>query len=75
MAKIIGTMTTGSVIDIDTPQYQIDTTTTASVTYIRWENNDVDRILIQRIDESGAIAKIQFTKAIWANRVTATYTP
>jgi hypothetical protein len=73
MAQVLGTMSTGAVITTDTPIYQADDTTTANMTYIRWENVSVPQ-LIQRVNEtSGTI--IQFTTALWANRATATYTP
>ena len=73
MAKVLGPMTTGAVVDTDTPIYQSDDTTTANMTYIRWENTTAKQ-LIERINETtGTI--VQFTWDNWTSRVTATYTP
>jgi len=73
MSEVIGTRTDGSTITTDTPAYEIDSTTTANVTYIRYENTTSSQ-LIQRVDESGATTKIQWTHAAWTGRVAATYT-
>lgn len=75
MARILGPMTTGASIDTDTPIYQSDDTTTANMTYIRWENPAAGvKQLIERVNETtGTI--VQFAWDTWANRVGATYTP
>ena len=76
MAQVLGAMSTGATITTDTPQYEVDDTTTANMTYIRWENpSATTKQLIERVDESGATTKIQFAWDLWSNRVTATYTP
>jgi len=76
MAQVLGPLTTGGTITTDTPSYEVDETTTANVTYIRWENPAATvKQLIQRVDESGATTKIQFATDLWSARATATYTP
>lgn len=74
MAQVLGNMTTGAAITTDTPSYEVDETTTANVTYIRWENTTASQ-LVERVDESGATTKIQFSWTPWTNRVAATYLP
>lgn len=74
---IKGTMNSGAVITTDTPVAEWDDSTTASVTYIRYEivDNDTKQYL-ERIDERTTTSrKLERTKATWNNRVTASYVP
>ena len=67
------TQVTQIIFGVTTPA-EVDSTTTANLTYIRYNiRNEDGKEWIYLIDESGAT--IQFKRAYdeWTNRVTATY--
>jgi len=68
--RILGTRTNGSSINTDSPAYEIDTTTTANTTYLRYEDTTAIQLL-RRITES-TTTKDEVTFDTWVNRASAT---
>ena len=68
MDRVIGTKTTGAVIMDDSTPYEVDTTTTAGTTYMRYENT-----ALAQYNKRWNGTKNESTIALWSNRASATY--
>jgi len=57
---------------LDSPiPYQIDAD--GDNIYMRWATSDTELVFIRKVNTTGNITTNTFTRALWANRATATY--
>lgn len=72
MSRVIGTRTTNEPIFDDSTPFQA-TDTTQTIYYMRFEDNDTDKIYLQKVDNTDG-TKIYHAIDTWAKRTTTTYT-
>lgn len=72
--RVIGTRTTSVTIYSNSTPFEV-TDVVEDIAYKRFEDNDVDAILIIKEDTTGTITKKYSTISIWGDKGSATYKP